>query len=325
MSEPVPGDLPSPIPPASDLLAPSSWCWRGHSVVWTCTSDPTAGSPAVVLIHGFGASIGHWRHNLPALAPHCQAYALDLLGFGASDKPRSQLKGEEPEPDAVRYCFDLWGAQVADFIEAIVWATELRPVHLIGNSIGGVVALRAARLLMERGRPPAQVVLIDCAQRTLDEKRVAELPAWERAGRPLLRALVRERWLLGPLFRLLARPQVVRRVLRQAYPSGAHVDDELVALLLRPASDPGAVESFRGFVNLFDDHLAPDLMEELPVPVRMIWGASDPWEDAAEAAHWRDRLPCIRELRVLPGLGHCPHDEAPGVVNPILLEWLKLD
>jgi pimeloyl-ACP methyl ester carboxylesterase len=42
----------------------------------------------------------------------------------------------------------------------------------------------------------------------------------------------------------------------------------------------------------------------------------------AEAARWRDRLPCIKELRVLPGLGHCPHDEAPEQVNPILLEWI---
>ena len=322
MSEPVPGDPASPIPPGSDPLAPSSWRWRGHRIVWTSRPNPDPGAAAAVLIHGFGASIGHWRHNLPALAPHCQPYALDLLGFGASDKPRSQLAGEQPEAGAVRYCFDLWGAQVADFIDAIVLASGPRPVHLIGNSIGGVVALAAARLLVERGRPPAQVVLIDCAQRTLDEKRVAELPPWERAGRPLLRALVRERWLLAPLFRLLARPQVVRRVLRQAYPSGSHVDDDLVALLLRPAGDPGAVESFRGFVNLFDDHLAPDLMEELPVPVRMIWGASDPWEDPAEAARWRDRLPCIEELRVLPGLGHCPHDEAPEQVNPILLEWI---
>lgn len=303
-------------------MAPSSWCWRGHHVAWTCSTAPETDGPAAVLIHGFGASIGHWRHNLPALATHCQVYALDLLGFGGSDKPRSRLEGEEEAPGDVRYCFDLWAAQVADFVTTIVLSAGPRDIHLIGNSIGGVVALTAARLLVERNLPPAQVVLIDCAQRTLDQKRVAELPPWERAGRPLLRALVRERWLLAPLFRLLARPQVVRRVLGQAYPSGANLDEELVALLLRPARDPGAVESFRGFVNLFDDHLAPDLMEDLPVPVRMLWGADDPWEDPAEAASWAKLLPCIRELRVLPGLGHCPHDEAPELVNPILLEWL---
>ncbi|MFM7266755.1 MAG: alpha/beta fold hydrolase, partial [Cyanobium sp.] len=174
----------------------------------------------------------------------------------------------------------------------------------------------------ERGAPASQVVLIDCAQRTLDEKRIAELPIWEQAGRPLIKTLVRQRWLLTPLFASLARPGFIRRVLRVAYPSGANVDDELVALLHRPATDPGAVESFRGFVNLFRDHLAPDLMAQLTLPVRMIWGEKDPWEAPAEARRWAAERACVQELRVLDGLGHCPHDEAPERVNPILLEWV---
>jgi pimeloyl-ACP methyl ester carboxylesterase len=117
-------------------------------------------------------------------------------------------------------------------------------------------------------------------------------------------------------------------VLARAYPSGAHVDDELVALLHRPSTDPGATESFRGFVNLFNDHLAPDLLADLSaatpaLPVRMIWGEADPWEDPAEARRWAEQYSCIQDLRVLPGLGHCPHDEAPELVNSILLEWIK--
>ena len=43
----------------------------------------------------------------------------------------------------------------------------------------------------------------------------------------------------------------------------------------------------------------------------------------AEAQEWQHNFPCIQELRVLPGLGHCPHDEAPEKVNPILIEWLQ--
>jgi len=275
---------------------------------------------AAVLIHGFGASLGHWRHNIPVLAQQSEVFALDLLGFGASDKPRSRLSDEVEAEGAVRYCFALWAAQVADFVDEHV---PPGPLHLIGNSIGGVVALAAARLLAERGRPPAQVVLIDCAQRTLDEKRVAELPVWEQAGRPVLKRFVRQRWLLGPLFRFLARPSAIRRVLAYAYPSGHNVDDELVQLLHRPATDPGAVESFRGFVNLFDDLLAPDLLEVLELPVRMIWGEKDPWEDPGEARQWAERFSCIRDLRILQGLGHCPHDEDPEQVNAILTQWIS--
>jgi len=167
------------------------------------------------------------------------------------------------------------------------------------------------------------VVLIDCAQRALDGKRLAELPPLQRWSRPLLMATVRQRWLIQGLFKVLARPAVVRQVLAQAYPSGAHVDQELVDLLLQPSRDRGAPESFRGFVNLFNDRLAPQLLAGLDLPVRMLWGEADPWEPVAEARRWAATYPCVRELRVLPGLGHCPHDEAPERVNPLLVAWLS--
>lgn len=284
----------------------------------------------MLLIHGFGASLGHWRHNLPELALHAHVVAVDLLGFGASDKPRSRLVDEPEEAGAVQYGFDLWGQQVSDLVRERLLPHGEGPsprVHLVGNSIGAMVALTAARQLLQEGHPPAQVVLIDCAQRTLDDKRAAQLPGWERASRPLVKTLVRQRWVIAPLFRLLAQPVFIRSVLARAYPSGAHVDDALVALLHRPSTDPGASESFRGFVNLFNDHLAPQLLADLSdaqpqIPVRMIWGEADPWEDPAEARRWAESFACIQELEVLPGLGHCPHDEAPDQVNPILLQWI---
>ena len=269
---------------------------------------------------------------MPALSAQADVIAIDLLGFGASDKPRSRLADEPIQPGAVLYCFDLWARQVADAAICLFGLGEatsserpalLPPVlHLIGNSIGGMVALTAARLLVQEGIPPQQVILIDCAQRTLDDKRASELPGLERVSRPLLKQLVRQRWVIAPLFRLLAQPGFIRRVLQKAYPSGAHIDDELIGLLHRPSTDPGATESFRGFVNLFSDYLAPELLADLAVPVRLLWGADDPWEDPQEAQRWANAFPCIQELQVLSGLGHCPQDEGPERVNPILLEWI---
>jgi pimeloyl-ACP methyl ester carboxylesterase len=249
-----------------------------------------------------------------------RVHALDLLGFGASAKPPSHLSGDAPLEGAVSYGFDLWAEQVVDYSSARIGPG---PLQLVGNSIGGVVALNAARLLQEQGTPPEQVVLIDCAQRALDGKRLAELPPLQRWSRPLLMATVRQRWLIQGLFQLLARPAVVRQVLAQAYPSGGNVDEELVNLLFEPSRDPGAPESFRGFVNLFNDRLAPQLLAELNLPVRMLWGEADPWEPVAEARRWAATYPCVRDLTVLPGLGHCPHDEAPERVNPILVAWLR--
>ena len=179
----------------------------------------------MLLVHGFGASSDHWRANIAPLAKQQPVWALDLLGFGSSDKPRSRLADEPQGPDSVRYCFDLWAQQVADFACQVVQPQQ--PLQLVGNSIG-IVALRAAQLLSERGEAPAQVILLNCAQRALDDRRAALLPIWERWSRPAVKRLVRQRWLLQPLFRTVARPLFVRQVLAQAYPSGANVDQDLI-------------------------------------------------------------------------------------------------
>ena len=275
---------------------------------------------AVLLIHGFGANTKHWRFNHPVLAEAAPTYAIDLLGFGRSDQPRARLKDEPEQPDAVHYGFDLWGQQVADFCREVIG----KPVLLVGNSIGGVVGLRAAQLLdVTPGNSPCRgVVLIDCAQRLMDDKQLATQPAWMAWIRPLLKAMVRQRWLSTGLFRNAARPGVIRSVLKQAYPSGHNIDDALVDLLYQPTRRDGAAEAFRGFINLFDDHLAPDLMAELNLPVDLIWGEKDPWEPLPEAQRWSEKLSCVRSLAVIPGAGHCPHDEAPQQVNQLLLERL---
>ena len=318
--------------PQSLVPADSIWTWKqadGSSleVAWQCHADTpdheqNSSVPAVVLVHGFGASGNHWRHNLPVLGKYTRTYALDLIGFGDSSQPQALLPGEQHGVDrakssqALIYSFDLWGQQVSDFCNAIVQG----PVLLVGNSIGGVVALRAAQLLEDRCKG---VVLIDCAQRLMDDKQLATQPAWMAWIRPLLKTLVSQRWLSTALFRNAARPRVIRSVLKQAYPSGNNIDDQLVELLYKPTQRPGAAEAFRGFINLFNDHLAPDLLDHLQQPVDLIWGQKDPWEPVAEAQEWAKRFSCIQSLKILTNVGHCPHDESPEQVNNELINILE--
>ncbi|MGI8933188.1 MAG: alpha/beta fold hydrolase, partial [Phormidesmis sp.] len=69
------------------------WDWRGYDIKYVVAGE---GQP-IVLLHGFGASIGHWRKNIPVLAAAgYRVYAIDLLGFGDSDKP------------ALDYSLDFW-------------------------------------------------------------------------------------------------------------------------------------------------------------------------------------------------------------------------
>ena len=292
------------------------WAWKSHQIGWTLVGDRTAPT-AVLLIHGFGANTNHWRFNQPVLAEQVPTYAIDLLGFGRSDQPQARLKDEPPQNGTVHYGFDLWAQQVADFCHEVID----RPVVLVGNSIGGVVALRASQLLGSQSCK--QVILIDCAQRLMDDKQLATQPAWMAWIRPLLKTLVSQRWLSTALFRNAARPALIKSVLKRAYPSGNNVDEELVTLLFEPSQRKGATEAFRGFINLFDDHLAPELLANLALPVHLIWGEHDPWEPLDEAQRWNQQFECIQSLLVIEKAGHCPHDESPEEVNQRLISIIN--
>ena len=66
-----------------------TWSHLGHAV-HTVQQHPDQDStdhPALLLVHGFGASTDHWRHNIPVLAQTHAVHAIDLLGFGRSSKP----------------------------------------------------------------------------------------------------------------------------------------------------------------------------------------------------------------------------------------------
>ena len=76
-------------------------------------------------------------------------------------------------------------------------------------------------------------------------------------------------------------------------------------------------------INIFNDYLAPDLMRNLNIPVNMIWGEDDPWESVIEAKKWFHSISCIKSLKIISKAGHCPHDEAPDQVNPVLQRLIQ--
>ncbi|KAF4402997.1 hypothetical protein G4B88_010449, partial [Cannabis sativa] len=68
------------------------WTWKGRKIHYVVQGE---GSP-VVLIHGFGASAYHWRYYIPELAKKHKVYAIDLLGFGWSEKAIIEYGMEGP-------------------------------------------------------------------------------------------------------------------------------------------------------------------------------------------------------------------------------------
>lgn len=280
------------------------WHWQGLPIRYQQAGD--RGSP-VILIHGFGASSGHWRKNIPTLAANHRVYALDLLGFGQSAKPTPGI----PLP----YTFETWGSQVVDFAHEVIGD----PVALAGNSIGCIVALQAAVL-----DPAAicQVAMLDCSLRLLHDDKRSTLPWLRRFSTPLVQSILGNRALGHFFFRQLARPPIIRNILLEAYGRKEAVTDELLQILLDPAQDPGAADVFLAFVRYSQGPLAETLLPKVRCPVWIGWGDKDPWEPV-ELGRELANFEAVKHFTVFEGVGHCPQDEAPELVNPWLMDWLE--
>jgi hypothetical protein len=112
----------------SDVFRYKYWRWQGHLVRYAEGGLTSKDAPAILLVHGFGASADQWHKCIKELGPSHRVYAIDLLGFGHSEKPY------------VTYSQYMWESVVRDFSLEVVRT----PLFLAGNSIGGYTALSAA-------------------------------------------------------------------------------------------------------------------------------------------------------------------------------------
>ncbi|CAN1210744.1 alpha/beta fold hydrolase [Tumidithrix helvetica PCC 7403] len=276
------------------------WQWQGHRIQYTVVGE---GQP-LVLIHGFGASIGHWRKNIPVLAAAgYQVYAIDLLGFGNSDKP------------ALDYSLDLWQQLLKDFWQAHIQT----PTIFIGNSIGALLALM---LVADYPEISAGGVLLNVAGGL--NHRPDEL------NYPL-------RWIMGAFTQLVSSPITgkflfdrvrqkhrIRGTLSQVYRNADAITDELVEILYQPSCDAGAQQVFASVLTAPAGRKPAELLPQVERPLLVLWGESDPWTPFKAAKIYQDNSQ-TKNIKVIPiaNTGHCPHDERPEVVNPLIVDWLS--
>lgn len=281
------------------------WIWQGWQTRYTYIRPPQRlpQTKPLMLLHGFGTSIGHWRQNLSVLGEVHTVYALDMLGFGASEKA------------PVSYKVALWVEQVYDF-----WRTFIRhPVVLVGNSIGSLVALAAA------AKHPDMVqgiVMLSLPDPSLEEEAIP------RALKPLVatvKSLVASPLVLKSVFRLVNRPSMVRRWAAIAYAHPESVTDELVDILLGPAQDRGSAQAFyatiRAITSAESGIGVKALLPDVKVPMLLIWGQQDRMVPPALARRFVEYNPNLQLLSI-EDAGHCPHDECPEQVNLAILNWM---
>jgi len=286
------------------------WIWRGWRIRYAYSRPrlypSSIPSYPMIFLHGFGASIGHWRSNLAELSQVNTVYALDLLGFGGSEKAIAP------------YSAQLWVEQVYDF-----WKTFIgQPVILVGNSIGSLISLMVASQYPELAKG---LVLISLPDPGLQ---LEMLPPWMIPVVETVQNIVASPPVLRLFFALARRPGFVRRWVRLAYDNPHAITDELVEILVTPAQERGAARAFCSiFKTMGSPHLGPSvktLFPQLTVPILLLWGLQDRLIPI-QLANPRQYLQYHSNLKLieLENAGHCPHDECPERVNAEILTWLE--
>lgn len=244
----------------------------------------------------------HWRKNIPVLAESHRVFSIDLIGYGYSDKPNPREFGVNSF-----YTFETWASQLNDFSKDVVEDEAF----YICNSIGGLVGLQAA--VMEPHICKG-LVLLNISLRMLHIKK----QPWY--GRPLIRlfqSVLRNTALGKFFFQTVATRESVRNILCQCYYDTSQVTEELVQTILLPGLEPGAVDVFLEFICYSDGPLPEELLPQVKCPVLVAWGDKDPWEPIELGRAYGNFYP-VEEFVVLRDVGHCPQDEAPHLVNPLV-------
>lgn len=280
------------------------WTWNGRRIHYVVEGE---GLP-IVLVHGFGASAFHWRYNIPELAKHYKVYALDLLGFGWSEKA------------LIDYDALVWRDQLVDFLKEIV----KEPAVLVGNSLGGFTVLVAAAALPELVRGVALLNTAGQFGDAINENTESqETPLQKFILKPLKEIF--QRIVLGFLFWQAKQPARVQSVLKSVYINSSNVDDYLINSITKPADDPNAGEVYYRLMTRFMSnqrkYTLDSVLSKLSCPLLLLWGDLDPWVGPAKANRIKEFYPNTTLVNLQAG--HCPHDEVPELVNKGLMDWLS--
>ncbi len=238
----------------------------------------------LLFLHGYGGMIEHWDLNIPEFAREHKIYAMDLIGFGKSQKPN------------VRYCLELFASQ----IETFLLLKKLDSVIIVGHSMGAASAVYFAHHQPEKVKA---LVLVNPSGLFGDTMDGMSNLFFGLVASPLIGEM---------LLAAFANPVAVGQSLMPTYFNQSKVDDKLINQFTMPLQDRGAQFSY-----LSPSKRPLDFrLDHLPKPCNykgqafLVWGA----EDVALPPH--KIIPEFQQLLpqagayIIPKASHCIHHDA---------------
>jgi len=251
------------------------------------------GHETIVFIHGFSSSLYTWRACLEAIAKHYRVYALDLKGFGFSEKPPSEYTTDE----------------YAEFVVHFMDAVGLKTATLCGNSMGGQIAWRIALQYPDR---VDKLILVDAGG----------YPS-SRRGLPFFVKLAKLPGIGEALGAFTSRDRI-RSSVESAYYDDSKVTQQTVDAYYYSLKTEGAMHAvlarLRG--SWSEQKAWVPRIPELKVPTLIIWGENDTWIPLEDGERFHKDIPGSK-LVVLRDCGHVPQEEKPGEFLAHVLEFLS--
>lgn len=277
----------TPGPAATRLIRTSHTDVRGHRVESLVAGH---GTP-VVLIHGLAANKLSFLPTLDGLSDRHEVHAIDLPGFGRSDKPL---------PTGGRYSPG-WMAEV---VREYLTQHRIRDAYVVGNSMGGRVA---AELAMRHPHRVRGIVGLGSAVAFDEWQRLGPLLRWTRGEWAALAPLpLRADWVEGVIADLFHDPSALpdANIRAGARDVVATARDRRYRLATASAARQLAAEPAEGRHGFWAR------LERLRVPSLWIWGRSDRLVSHRYADRVRAALPDAR-VEVWDAVGHVPQFEVP--------------
>ena len=245
------------------------------------------GSPPLLLLHGFDSSVLEFRRLLPHLADFRETWAIDLLGFGFTDRTPTQTL----TPQCIKqHLHCVWQQLIG------------QPVVLVGASMGGAAAIDFALTYPEA---VSRLVLLDSAG-------LAIAPAMEKLMFPPF-----DRWATA----FLKNPGVRRRISRQAYYDKAFVTPDAEVCAALHLECPNWSEALIAFTKSGGYNFLSQQIAKIAVPTLVVWGRQDKILGTQDATRFVAQIQ-QSHLVWIDQCGHVPHLEKAKETAEAIRHWL---
>jgi len=271
-----------------------SFEWRGHQVAYTVRGS----GPPVLLVHSIHAAgwSYEWKDNVETLAETHTVYAIDLLGFGRSDRP------------AIRYTARLYLSLISDFVEEVVGG----PCALVASSLTAAYALvLGAR---DPGRFPALVVVEPTGLVRLNNR--------SGATGDVARFAVDTPVLGTAFYHGLVSRNSLRAFLKLVYHDNDLVTDEMVDAYYAASHQPGAKHAPAAFLAQLLNIDVRHAVRRITQPALLVWGEQAVQEPIDEIRPFLT-LHSDFETAIFDPSGDLPHSERAPEFNEIVTQFLS--